>query len=280
MTRLNHYIVAALPELGWDSELPGTVSEFLEEFKVQLEPLKDGINDILLLNDIKNLELILKSKLDIPEKFLGNRDKGEVDFYKAKVLELDELKLFFEDPFVNRPYDSYPDFIEDYLIKYKPHKDSHANIEELYIDYFRYMQTRENYSLRYYGKIAITIRTVMAAKRIMGRELDLETHLQGDPFIVSTILENKNSSDLGLRHIFPEVSEVVAIFDRAGDPLKAERDLDRIRFELMEQLGRESPFADHTIYSYIIRFQIRNRWNTLDSQKGIEILDNIIKGNY
>ena len=114
----------------------------------------------------------------------------------------------------------------------------------------------------------------------MRRGLDLETHLKGDSFIVNTILENRNSSDLGLKHIFPEVSEVIALFDRARDPLEAERDLDRIRFELMEQVGRESPFADHIIYSYIIGFQVRNRWNTLDDDKGNKVLENIMKDNY
>lgn len=280
MTNFNYYTIGALPELTWNSELPGTVFNFLEEFKVQLEPLKDGISDILLLNDVKNIELILKSRLDIPEKFLGNKDGGKIDFYDARVVEPDELELFLEDPFVNRPHNNYPDFMIDYFLNYKFDEDRHKNIEELYIAYFRYMQTRENGFLRYYGRIATTIRTVMAAKRIMRRGLDLESHLKGDPFIVSTILENKNSSDLGLKHILPEVSEVLALFDRAKDPLEAERDLDRIRFELMEQVGRESPFADHIVYSYIIGFQIRNRWNTLDDGMGKAILENIMEGNF
>ncbi len=280
MTNFNHYTIAALPELRWDSELPGTVFEFLEDFKVPLETLRDGISDILLLNDVKNLELILKSRLGCPEQFVGNRDGGEIDFYNARVVEPDELELFLEDPFVNRPHDNYPDFMIDYFLNYKSDEDRHKNIEELYIAYFNYMQTRENGFLRYYGRIAATIRTVMAAKRIMRRGLDLEKYLKGDPFIVHTILENKSSSDLGLKNIFPEVSEVIALFDRARDPLEAERDLDRIRFELMEQVGRESPFANHIIYSYIIGFQVRNRWNTLNDEKGKEILENIIEGNY
>jgi len=280
MTNFNHYTIAALPDLKWDSELPGTVFDFLEDFKVQLEPLRDGISDILLLNDVKNIELILKSRLDIPEKFIGNKEDGKIDFYNARVVEPDDLELFLEDPFVNRPHDNYPDFMVDYFLNNKSDEDRYKNIEALYIDYFRYMQTRENGFLRYYGRIAATIRTVMAAKRLMRRGMELEGNLKGDRFIVSTILENKNSSDLGLKHIFPEVAEVIALFDRARDPLEAERDLDRIRFELMEQVGRESPFANHIIYSYIIGFQVRNRWNTLNDDKGKEILDNIIKGNY
>ena len=214
MTNFNHYTIAALPELRWDSELPGTVFEFLEDFKVPLETLRDGISDILLLNDVKNLELILKSRLGCPEQFVGNRDGGEIDFYNARVVEPDELELFLEDPFVNRPHDNYPDFMIDYFLNYKSDEDRHKNIEELYIAYFNYMQTRENGFLRYYGRIAATIRTVMAAKRIMRRGLDLEKYLKGDPFIVHTILENKSSSDLGLKNIFPCLKLLLFLIER------------------------------------------------------------------
>ena len=68
----------------------------------------------------------------------------------------------------------------------------------------------------------------------------------------------------------------MALLDK--EPRELEHDLDRIRFELMKQVGQETPFADHIIYAYIIGLQVRNRWNTLDKAKGELILDNIITG--
>lgn len=275
----NHYTVAALPTLTWDSELPCTISEFLQDFDIQLEPLLDGISDILLQNDVYNLELILKSRLDLPEKFKGNTDEG-IEYYRARVVEPEELIEFLEDPFQNKPDENYPEFMIDYFMKYKTDQERHDNIEELYIEYFVYLQTRENGFIRYYGRIATTIRTVLSAMRIMRRGLDLEKYLKGDPYIVHTILENRNNADLGLKTIFPEVADVIALFDRERDPIEVERDLDRIRFQLMEEVGKETPFADHVIYSYIIGFQVRNRWNSLNADKGRKILEHIIEGNY
>ncbi len=280
MMKFNYYTIGALPKLTWDSELPCTISEFIEEYRVQLEPLMDGVSDILLLNDVKNLELILKARIEKDEKFRGNKDDGKIDYYKARVVEPEELESFLEEPFINRPDENYPEFMIEYFLKYKTDEERIHHIEELYIDYFRYMQTRKNGFLRYYGRIATTIRTVLSAMRIMRRGLDLDKNLKGDPFIVQTILENRNNADLGLKNYFPEVAEVIALFDRDRDPIEVEKDLDRIRFELMEEVGRETPFADHIIYSYIIGFQVRNRWNSLNDEKGLQILENIIEGNY
>lgn len=280
MMKYNYYTIASFPTLTWDSELPCTISEFIEEYWVQLEPLMDGISDILLLNDVKNLELIVKSRIEEDEKFKGNKEGGEIDYYRARVVEPEELIAFLEEPFINRPDENYPEFMIDYFLKYKTDEERLHHIEELYIDYFRYLQTRENGFIRYYGRIATTIRTVLSAMRIIKRGLDLDKYLKGDPFIVQTILENRNNADLGLKTIFPEVADVIALFDRDRDPIEVEKDLDRIRFELMEEVGRETPFADHIIYSYIIGFQVRNRWNSLNDERGKKILENIIEGNY
>lgn len=282
MANFNHYTVGALPTLTWDSELPCSISEFLEDFSIQLEPLMDGISDILLLNDVKNLELILKSRLDVnvDDIFKGNTDTGTIDYYRARVVEPEELVDFMADPFINKPDENYPEFMCDYFTKYKTDEERYENIEELYINYFVYMQTRKDGFIRYYGRIATTIRTVLSAMRIIKRGLDLEKYLKGDPYIVQTILENRNNADLGLKTIFPEVADVIALFDRERDPIEVERDLDRIRFQLMEDVGRETPFADHIIYSYIIGFQVRNRWMSLNNEKGMHILNRIIEGNY
>ncbi len=273
----NYYTIASLPDLTWDSPMPCTTHELLEEYKVQFEPLKDGISDILLLNDVKNIELILRKRTEvIPEELKGNTLEGGIEFYRARFVEPEELEAFIDNPFVNRPADTYPEFMVNYFDRYKTSDEQFLHIEELYIAYFQYMQSRENGFLRYYGRIATAMRTALSAVRLLRMGKDLETHLKGDPYIVQTILENKTSSDFGLHNILPEIGEIMALMDK--EPKELEHDLDRIRFELMRQVGRETPFADHIIYSYIIGFQVKNRWTTLSKERGEKILDMIITG--
>ena len=273
--KLNHYAVASFIDITWDSELPGELYDFLEENKFVLQPLREGIIKILRLNDIKNIELLLRSKIPQPEGMSGNRDSDELDFYRAKILDIDLLERFLQDPFIHQP-EEYPDFMVSYFEKYTDNQERYDNIEELYISHFEHLRADDVPFFRFYGTVATTMRTVLAAMRIMRKGLDLEENLRGDPYIVSVILEHRTTSDFGLKSIFPEIPAVIALFEK--NPLELEHELDRIRFKLMEDVGQEAAFADYVIYAYIIRFQLRNRWNTLNRDRGYKILEEIVKG--
>ncbi len=272
--KMNNYIIASLPDLLWDSELPGTLVDFLEENKFLFEPYRENIDKILMLNDIKNIELILKSRMPIPEELRGNRGR-EIDFYRDRVLDIEEIEKFLSNPSIFHP-DGYPEFMVDYLEKYKDDADRLKNIESLYIQYFDYLQHDESGFFRFYARIATTIRTVLAALRIQKMGLPLEGNLKGDYNVVQTILENRTTSDLGLKSILPEIHEFIMLMNK--EPLELEKELDRIRFMIMEDVGQESLFGDHVIYSYIIGFMVRNRWNSLDFEAGEKILETIVKG--
>ena len=126
----------------------------------------------------------------------------------------------------------------------------------------------------------LTLCTVISAIRMMKSGADLDKNLKGDGDAVKIILENRNNADLGLKGYFPEVVDVVALFDKSKTPDEVEKELDKIRFALLEEVGQEKPFADHIIYGYIIGFQLKDRWMTQSDEAGMEILENIIKGNY
>lgn len=205
----------------------------------------------------------------------GNREGDELDFYRARLLDIEDLELFLQDPFIHHP-EEYPEFMVEYFERYTDDRERYEHIEELYIAHFENLRNDQSGFFRFYGTIATTMRTVLAAMRIMRKGLDLEENLKGDPYIVKTILDHRTTSDFGLKSIFSEIPAVIALFDK--DPLELEHELDRIRFKLMVDVGQESQFGDHVIYAYIIGFQLRNRWNTLDSERGYKILEEIVRG--
>ena len=278
--KFNHYTIAALPQLSWDGALPCTLAELLEEFDMQLEPLRDGINRILLLDDIRNMELLLKSKLDTDDAPKGNTEDGRIDFYRAGITKPEELELFIDDPKHNTPDFVYPEFVEDFFDTWKTNEERYARIEELYVGYYRMMSEDKNAFLARYGTNMMIMSTIISAVRMMKSGTDLDKNLKGDADAVKMILENRNNADLGLKGYFPEVAEIVALFDKSKTPLEVEKELDRIRFSLLDEVGQEKPFADHIIYGYIIGFQLKDRWTTQNDEAGMRILENIIKGNY
>ena len=270
--KFNHYTIAALPQLTWDGDLPCTLADLLEEFDMQLEPLREGIRSILLLDDIRNIELIIKSRLAAEEG-------KEIDFFRAGMTKPEELELFVDDPRHNAP-DGYPEFIEDFFESAKTNEERNAKIEELYTGYYTWMSTNKNPFLARYGANMMTVYTIVSALRMLKNGADLDKHLKGDTDAVKLILENRNNADLGLKGYFPEVTEIAALFDKEKTPDEVEKELDRIRFNLLEETGQEKPFADHIIYGYIIGFQMKDRWMTQSDEAGMKILENIINGNY
>jgi len=274
--KFNHYTIAALPHLSWDSDLPCTLAELLEEFDMQLEPLREGICSILLLDDLRNMELLIKSKAGAG----GNTADGKTDFYRAGITKPEELELFVDDPKHNTPDFVYPEFVEDFFETWKTNEERASHIEELYTGYYAWMESSKNAFLARYGTNMMIMSTIISAVRMMKSGSDLDKNLKGDADAVKMILENRNNADLGLKGYFPEVAEIVALFDKSKTPLEVERELDRIRFALLDEVGQEKPFADHIIYGYIIGFQLKDRWTTQNDEAGMQILENIIKGNY
>ena len=277
MGKFNYYTIAALPRLTWDSELPGTLAELLEEFELQFDDLREGISEIVFLNDIKNMEMILKSRLDAAAS--PDAASEPVEFYRARVAEPEQLELFLDDPLHNA-FDGCPEYVVDFFTGHRTNEERYAAIEELYLQYFESLQESGEEYIRYYGRFETMLRTIISAVRLIKADKNLEKELKGDPDAVKTILENRNNADLGLKGLFPEVVDVVALFDGSRDLVEIERELDRIRFALLEDLGGEKPFADHAVYAFVIGLLIRDRWNTLNDERGMEILNSIVRGNF
>ncbi len=264
---LNNYIIGSLPELTYNNQIVWDINEFLEEYSNVLIPFEYEISLILLLNEIRNIELILKSQVE----------KTELDsqhFFVPNILKRSEVEQFLERPFICQP-DEYPVFMLEFFEEYAETKERYERIDELYIRYYLYLESHEIPFFRFFGRVSATLKTVVSALRLINSKKPLEGNLKGDSNIVSVIMEHRTTADLGLKIIFPEVADIIALFDK--QTIDREKEVDRIHFALLEEVGQESPFADHVIFAYIIGLLIRDRWNKTSQQAGVEFLDRIIK---
>lgn len=278
--RFNHFTIAALPELNWTTEPMLSLTALLEDFQYPLEPLTREINDLFLLNDIRNLEILVRSQLNLEEKYRGNREDGTIDYFEPQRIAPRELENLLQDPAENHPYEPFPEFITEYLLIYLTPEDRFSHIEELYIGYMRYLQQSSNAFIRYYGRIASAMRSVSMYSRLMRKGLDPEKHLRGEPEIVETILAHRGIPDLGLREVFPEVFELISFFEKERHPMEFEEEITRLRFRLMEETGKEAPFGDHVILAYLMAYQIRKDWLALDKIYGLKVVNNILEDKY
>lgn len=112
-------------------------------------------------------------------------------------------------------------------------------------------------TLREWKRFDITLRNEIAKNRARKFAKDPAQYLRGeysDPFIVSYV-------------------QWVTTLD---SPLEAERSLDQARWEKIEELGKWHYFDIDYLVTYALKLQILERWERMDSEKGMEILEQLL----
>lgn len=61
------------------------------------------------------------------------------------------------------------------------------------------------------------------------------------------------------------------------DPLKRERDLDRIRWAIAEELQGYDPFTSRAVFAYAIKLAITSRWHALNTAAGQNVFDQLTR---
>lgn len=265
--KLNYYIIASLPELHWEGEIRGTLAEFLEQNEAVFLPYRPAIDTILLYNEIRNIELLLRRRTD--------QEKEYNDQFAPGILTEEEASRFLEMPYVNQP-EEYPDFMADFLVAHHEDADRLSSIEELYQEYYNYLKTSDVPFFSFFAKTVHTVRTVVMAMRLQRADLPLEEHLRGEEETVETILDHRNTSDFGLKGSFPEIAELQALFEKGV--LDLEKELDMFLIELLKSYREDELFGDHVIYAYILSLFFRDRWALLDEEKGKRVVEEILQG--
>lgn len=268
----NYFIVPSLAEITWDNRPEYTMQEFIESNSDIFEPYKDGVNKIVLLYELKNIELVLKSKIDQPEGYKGN-DADEFNYFSPAILPINEIESFVDDPISFAP-EEYPDSIIEFFEKYKDNLDRYNRIDELYSEYLDFDEYGDGF-FNYFFSVMSVARTVLQALRINRLDLNLEEYLTGNEDVINTILEHRSSSDFGLSVQYRFVADIVSVFE--SNPLDLEIEIDKILHNAVREYGEDDLFGDHMIYSFLIGLFIFDRWMQMNEELGNEFIENILR---
>ncbi len=266
-----YYLVSSFPEIDWDSDIPFTAAGFLAENGSALAPFQENINDIILVNDLYNLESFLKGR--IAEYITGasrSKDAMEAAFRRPCLLDKESMLELVESP------EDSPDFIIDYLEEFQDPGDRHRNIESLFIAYFEYLKGSKSLFLRDYADFEKKYRTIIAALRMRRLGIELDEKLPGDDELKKTILANLTVPDFGVKTFFPEIEYLLELFEK--DTFTRGKGIDKVRYDYLNQISFENPFVEDTIYAYLLRLMVLERWQKLDEERGKEIILSIVTG--
>ncbi|MFW6365377.1 MAG: DUF2764 family protein [Spirochaetota bacterium] len=265
--KVNNYLIASLPDLQWEGDIKGTLQDFLDQHEALLEPYMPAVNTILLYNEIRNLELLLRKRTS------DDHDYG--DLFAPGILSEDEMTKFLEMPIVNQP-EEYPDYMVDFLMKHHDDTDRLKSVEELYQDYFNDTKDSSSPFISFFARTVHAVRTITMAFRLQQADIPLEERLIGDEEIVETIINHRNSTDFGLKGVFPEIGELLSTFEKPV--LDRERELDLFIIHLLSQYREDDLFGDHVIYLYILSLFFRDRWVLIDEEEGRRVVEEILQG--
>ncbi len=265
--RFNEFAITSFPELVIDRELPWDANGFLLAYEEALEPYKEEFELIILLNDIKNIDILISKRAGFTTSTLP--------FFSPSLISENELTLFLENPILNSPKE-YPQFITDFFWEFKEEQQRYKNIDKLYIDYFEYLKTIDSTFFVEWGGFESMIRTLFSAVRVSKSGGDFESLIKGDSEVVKKISEQRNSSDFGLKNIWPEVLNIISVLDR--DPLETDREIDKIRIKFAKEIEERDPFHKNVILGYFVGVLIKERWAKMSEKVALDILNNILEG--
>ena len=126
------------------------------------------------------------------------------------------------------------------------------------------------------------LRLVMAAFRAKKLRYDLSVELQyEDPEeeLIAQLLAQRDAKTFEPPEKYQEIK---TIFEKEGDhPLALQKAIDQYRFEKIENLiDMADIFSIERILAYLLQFIIIEKWFELDKDKGIDIVDTILKENH
>jgi hypothetical protein len=254
-----YYVGVSLPSLSFNAPPEISFSKF-EDLLRQNLTVKDyqKTKKIRELYDILNLRsLWLGEELD---------PRGELN-----VGEIEEALM---------THTGLPDYVYDFLAQYEKLPDRLRHFPWLLAQFFKRVEDESNGFLHNYLIFEREWRLVFAGFRAkkLGRDLNIELqHENPEEDLIAQILAQKDAKE----YEPPEKYENLKIlFEKYGDdPLLLERALDEYRFDYIESLVADmDQFSINRILAYMVQLIIVEKWFELDKNKGIKIVDQIVKG--
>lgn len=171
-----------------------------------------------------------------------------------------------------------PQYVFSFMDKYEKQEDRLRHFPELLSTFFRDSISRANGFFRYYLTLEREIRLILVAFRakLLGRDLYAELQYEDpDEEFIAQILAQKDAQT----YEPPEkYAELKTLFEKFGDrPIELQKALLEYRFsKIDEKIGIEL-FSIDRIMAYMAELIMVEHWQQMDKQKGLQIVDSMLK---
>jgi len=257
-----YYLISGLPDIALDNTKPVyTVATFRDE----LEGVLSASDRALLVPyfqkfDNHNLLVFLKLK----EQARDERGTATDDDFAALYSALrDEEKL----PDNKR----VPPYITTFLREYvaSAEKDDKPLIsweDRLSALYYDYAMKSPNRFIAQWFEMNLNIGNILTAVNCRNHKLDKAVYIVGANE-VADLLRTSSARDFGLGEMLDYLPEVFRIVEEPNLMLR-ERRTDQLRWAWLDENTFFKTFDIETIFAYLLRIEMIERWTSLDKAKG------------
>lgn len=197
--------------------------------------------------------------------------KGEdLDIYGT----LDPIEL--EEAVTDKDY--LPSYVIQFLSAYPSKEERLKHFSELISEYFRQAVEKAEGFLKKYLTFERELRIVLAGYRAkqLGRDVALELQFENpDEELPAQILAQKDTKAFVAP---PSFEDMQAIFEQNyHNPMALYQSIAEYKFNKIDEMIGLDTFSIDSILGYMIQLILVEHWMKLDKNKGLKIVDNIVK---
>lgn len=172
-----------------------------------------------------------------------------------------------------------PKYILDFSETYQTKAERLANFPLLLASFFKQELATADPFLKRYFDFERKLRLVLVGFRAkkMGRNVASELQFENpEDLLVAQIMAQKDAPEYEPPEGFEELKTLFSMYYE--QPQKLYQALCRYSFDAVEEMKSQNVFSLSSILGYYIQFILVKKWQELDKEKGLEIINRILEG--
>lgn len=261
-------LVAGLPDISLeDGKLSYTVANLKSDIYSELSSSDRALIDLFFLKyDNSNLLKLLKNK-EVEVDFYGNYSVDQLSRFITLVKEGEISDL------ENCPSYMFL-FISNYLQR--------ISTDEFFIPedclanyYYNYAIKCNNTFVSSWFEFNLNINNVLTALTARKYKLEVAPNIIGKTDI-SEVIRTSNARDFGLTGTLEYLEQLIRIAE-TEELVDREKKIDLLKWSWMEDAIFFDYFTIERIFVFLLKFEMIERWISLDKEKGSELFRSIIE---
>ncbi len=174
----------------------------------------------------------------------------------------------------------FPTFMADIVRDYESHagQTSWFVRDAALLAYYNYARQCPNTMMAEWYTLNFNILNILTALIARRQGWTLTDYVQGDGPVVEALLKQAGQADFGLSAELDYMKDLMQAAE-TNDPVDKERQIDALRWNWLEEKTFFEPFDITTLFAYVVRSEILERWALLDPEQGrqrfTEIIENL-----